>query len=74
MFPKDKQTTSNSDRKESNGTVESGRPKTGYSNNKNSGLTSSSVQKVQLQAKQVTTKYWYSKSLSAMISGLASFL
>lgn len=70
---KDKQTTSNSDRKENNGTVIGEKSKTGYSNNTNSGLTSS-VQKVQGKQNKSLPNTGTVNHLFAMISGLVSFI
>ena len=70
---KDKQTTSNSDRKENNGTVVGEKSKSGYSNNTNSGLTSS-VQKVQGKQNKSLPNTGTVNHLFAMISGLVSFI
>lgn len=70
---KDKQTTSNSDRKENNGTVIGEKSKTGYSNNTNSGLTSS-VQKVQGKQNKSLPNTGTVNHLFAMISGLVSII
>lgn len=70
---KDKQTTSNSDRKENNGTVVDEKSKTGYSNNTNSGLTSS-VQKVQGKQNRSLPNTGTVNHLFTMISGLVSFI
>ena len=70
---KDKQITSNSDRKENNGTVVGEKSKTGYSNNTKSGLTSS-VQKVQGKQNKSLPNTGTVNHLFAMISGLVSFI
>lgn len=70
---KDKQTTSNSDRKENNGTVVGEKSKSGYSNNTNSGLTSS-VQKVQGKQNKSLPNTGTVNHLFAMILGLVSFI
>ena len=70
---KDQQATSNSDRKENNGTVVGEKSKTGYSNNTNSGLTSS-VQKVQGKQNRSLPNTGTVNHLFAMISGLVSFI
>lgn len=70
---KNKQITSNSDRKENNGTVVGEKSKTGYSNNTNSGLTSS-VQKVQGKQNKSLPNTGTVNHLFAMISGLVSFI
>ena len=70
---KDKQTVSNSDRKENNGTVVREKSKTGYSNNTNSDLTSS-VQKVQGKQNKSLPNTGTVNHLFAMISGLVSII
>ena len=70
---KDQQTTSNSDRKENNGTVVGEKSKSGYSNNTNSGLTSS-VQKVQGKQNKSLPNTGTVNHLFAMILGLVSFI
>ena len=70
---KDKQTTSNSDRKENNGTVVGEKSKSGYSNNTKSGLTSS-VQKVQGKQNKSLPNTGTVNHLFAMILGLVSFI
>ena len=70
---KDQQATSNIDRKENNGTVVGEKSKTGYSNNTNSGLTSS-VQKVQDKQNKSLPNTGTVNHLFAMISGLVSLI
>lgn len=70
---KDQQATSNIDRKENNGTVVGEKFKTGYSNNTNSGLTSS-VQKVQDKQNKSLPNTGTVNHLFAMISGLVSLI
>lgn len=70
---KDKQTASNIDRKENNGTVVGEKSQTGYSNNTNSGITSS-VQKVQGKQNKSLPNTGTVNHIFAMISGLVSFI
>lgn len=70
---KDKQTTSNIDRKENENTVVGGKDKTAYSNNTSSSPTSS-VQKVQGKQNRSLPNTGTVNHLFSMISGLVSFI